>query len=52
MTDQPSPALPETAEAKTNPAEAAPAKAPRRAGARRGLVVGALALPQSGRAHV
>lgn len=40
MTDQPSPALPETRSTET-----AQAKAPRRPAARRGLVVGALALP-------
>ena len=45
MTDQPSPAPAETAPAETVPTEAIPAKTPRHPGARRGLVVGALALP-------
>ena len=45
MTDQPAPALPETSFAETAPAESAPKTEPRRPAARRGLVVGALALP-------
>ena len=45
MTDQPAPALPETSFAETVPAESALKTEPRRPAARRGLVVGALALP-------